>query len=138
MTRRRRALHEQVKITRFDGSLERIKRLIADLNSPRFSAREAATRELTTLEERARPALLQELEKKPALETERRIMAVLERIDADLRPDERLAMRAVRVLELHGSAAARKVLQEWSEGTPGLRLTKASCAALARMMNSTE
>ncbi len=125
-------LHEQVKITRLDGSLERITRLLADLNSPKFSARDTATRELTTLEERARSFLLQELEKKPALETERRIMAVLERIDTGLRPNELLAMRAVRVLELHGSAAARKVLQEWSEGTPGLRLAEASRAALGR------
>jgi WD domain, G-beta repeat len=126
-------LQEQIKITRLDGGPDRITRLIADLNSPRFSARETATRELTTLEESARPFLMQELEKKPALETERRIMAVLERIDGELRPNELLAMRAVRVLELHGSAAARKVLQEWSEGTPGLRLTEASRAALGRM-----
>ncbi len=84
-----------------------------DLNSQVFP-RTTASRKLTTLEERARLFFLQELERKPALETGRRIMAV-------------------RVLELHGSGTARMALQEWSAGTPGLRLTATSRAAIGRM-----
>jgi hypothetical protein len=42
------------------------------------------------------------------------------------------ALPAVQVLELHRSEAARQLLRHWSEGTPGLRLTEASRAALAR------
>jgi hypothetical protein len=61
----------------------------------------------------------------------RRLQKLLEALDAPSAADLRL-LRSVRSMEMHGSAAARELLREWSEGTPGLILTEAARAALER------
>jgi hypothetical protein len=57
---------------------------------------------------------------------------LLRAVQGDPSKSDLQQLRAVRALELQGSEAARKVLLEWSRGTPGLRLTDAARAALAR------
>lgn len=124
-------LREKIQPKRVDTRPERIALLIADLSADQFKARDSAMRSLAELEGSARPALVGALEKNPSLEVKRRIERLLGKLDT---PTE-LALqisRAVQAMELNGSDAARKLLQEWSEGTPGLRLTEESRAVLAR------
>jgi RNA polymerase sigma factor (sigma-70 family) len=118
---------------RVDARPERITKLIADLDSGRFTDRDAAQRALEKMEGHVRPALQSVLDRKPSLETERRIRKLLAARDDDPGPNQLRILRAVRVLELQGRAAARQVLREWSEGSSGLRLTEEARAALARL-----
>ena len=98
-----------------------------------FKTRDAAMKALADLEGNARPALLEALKKNPSLETTRRINLLL----ADLTPELTLRnSRAVKAMELSGTAAARKLLEEWAAGSPGLYLTDESRAALKRLGQS--
>jgi hypothetical protein len=129
-------LREKIPPMRLDARPERIRHLIADLESPRFPVRDAATRALAALQENARSALLAALQKDPSVETLRRIRTLLATLDGGPNGPELRVVRAVRVMALHGSEAARDVLREWSEGTPGLRLTEEARAAFARKLTS--
>jgi hypothetical protein len=126
-------LRGKIAPRRVEARPERVAKLIADLQDTRFQVRDAALRGLAELEGSVRPALLAALDKAPALEAKRRLRKLLEALDGEPGGSELRALRAVYVLELNRSAAARQVLREWSEGTPGLRLTDASRAALARL-----
>jgi WD40 repeat protein len=124
-------LREKIPPKRVDARPERIAMLIADLNSEQFKTRDAAMQSLAELEGSARPALVGALEKTPALEMQRRIEKLLGKLEPQTEPALQIS-RAVQAMELNGSDAARKLLQDWSEGTPGLRLTEESRAVLAR------
>jgi hypothetical protein len=126
-------LRQKIPAVRLDVRPERIDKLIADLDSPQFSVRDAAQRQLAELQRAVRPALLAALEKKPSLETARRISKLLDALDGAPGAAALRELRAVHALELQGSEAACQVLQEWAAGTPGLRLTDAAGAALARL-----
>jgi WD40 repeat protein len=122
-------LREKVPPKRVDTRRERIAALIADLDSDAFKVRDAAMKSLAELEGNARPALLETRKRTPSLETARRIDSLL----ADLTPELTLRnARAVKAMELSGAPAARKLLEEWAAGSPGLHLTDAARAALAR------
>jgi WD40 repeat protein len=111
---------------------ERIRRLLVDLESPRFAVRTAATRALTEIGDEAECAVRQALAGDPALETRRR----LETIEAALRAPSGEALRCVRavaVLERIGSAAARHVLEALAAGAPRMRQTHEAQAALQRL-----
>jgi RNA polymerase sigma factor (sigma-70 family) len=116
-----------------DARPERVAKLVTDLDSPLFEVRDAAHRGLAELEAGARPALVEALEKKPSLETSRRLQTLLEAIDGQPSPRDLQILRAVHAMELQGSTPAQQLLREWSEGTPGLRLTDEARAALTRL-----
>jgi WD40 repeat protein len=124
-------LRERIPPKHVDARPERIAQLIADLSSEQFKIRDAAMRSLAELEGSARSALVGALEKNPSLEMKRRMEKLLGELDTPTELTLQIS-RAVQAMELNGSEAARKLLQEWSEGTPGLRLTEESRAALAR------
>jgi hypothetical protein len=126
-------LRGKISPRRVDARPERVAKLVADLEDTRFLVRDAAQRALAELEGSVRPALLAALDKTPALEAKRRLGKLLEALDGEPGGSELRALRAVRILELNRSAAARRVLREWSAATPGLRLTEVSRAALARL-----
>jgi hypothetical protein len=128
-------LREKIPPKRIDTRLERIALLIADLGAKQFNTRNAAMGALGELEEIARPALAGALQENPPLEVKRRIEKLLAALEAPTPPALQIS-RAVMAMELNGSNAARKLLHEWSEGTPGLRLTEESRAALARNRSS--
>jgi RNA polymerase sigma factor (sigma-70 family) len=113
---------------------ERVKRLLADLDSNEFARREAASRELAALGERAEPALRDALNGNPALELRRRIEQLLAPLDADVNrtPETLRNIRAVCVLEQIGNAEARRVLEQLARGTAGARLTREARAALKK------
>jgi WD40 repeat protein len=124
-------LREKIPSKRVDIRPERIARLIGDLRAEQFSVRNAAMRSLAELEGIARTALVGAMEKNPPLEMKRRIETLLSEIDTPSETALQIS-RAVLAMELNVSDAARKLLQDWSEGTSGLRLTEESRAALAR------
>jgi hypothetical protein len=109
-------------------------RLLADLSSPRFAVREAASRALKQLGAPAEAALRAALDKQPPLETRARIEAVLAALARQpLSPEELRQLRAVQALERVGTPAARRVLESLAAGCPVARQTREARAALARL-----
>jgi WD40 repeat protein len=112
---------------------EEVARLIHQLNAPKFADREAASRALADLGPAAGPALRAALAKGAPAEPRERLQKLLDRLAGDPEPSDLPILRAVQVLELAGTLAARELLAEWAGGAPGARQTEAAKAALARM-----
>jgi hypothetical protein len=111
-----------------------IDRLIADLDSDRFTVRENAERVLEKLGPTAEAALFKALESRPTLETRRRLERLLERRRGPVTDPELLrGIRGTEVLEHVGSAEARKVLEALAHGAPEARLTQEARASLERL-----
>jgi RNA polymerase sigma factor (sigma-70 family) len=111
----------------------RLARLLADLGSADFAARERATAELARLGEGAAPALRKALAGSPAPEARRRLRRLLARSDwSALTPDQQRLLRAVAVLEQVGTPAARAVLRRVAREYPESPFTRAARAALGR------
>jgi len=112
---------------------ERLKRLVADLDSEEFAVRSKATNELEYLGELGTAALRQALVGQPTLELRRRVEQLLAQAEDATRSPERLrTLRAVGVLEQAGTAEACRVLARLAEGAEDSRLTQEARAALAR------
>jgi WD40 repeat protein len=108
---------------------ERVRRLIADLDSDQYAVREKASNELRALGPAAGEPLRRALAKSHSVEAGRRIEAVLAGCpDEDLR-----GRRAVEVLEAAGTPAARALLTEWAKGDPAAAPTREATAALTRL-----
>jgi len=113
---------------------KRLARLLADLDSQEFTAREKATRELGELGEVAEPALRQALDKQPSLETRQRVERLLKEMEGPVTSLSRLqVLRAVEVLEQAGTAEARAALKVLADGAAAARLTQEARAALGRL-----
>jgi RNA polymerase sigma factor (sigma-70 family) len=111
----------------------RIDRLLADLDSDQFAAREKASRELRQLGDGAEPALRKALSGKPSAEQRRRLKELLREMST-LGPGDRLReLRSVEVLEHLGTPDARRVLASLAEGGPDARLTREAKASLERL-----
>jgi WD40 repeat protein len=117
---------------------ERLRRLLADLDSENFAVREAATRDLAGLGGDAAPALRKALEAAPSPEVRRRVDGLL--TDALLAtrrpvgsPQALRDLRAVHGLEQVGTSEAREVLEALAKGAPGARLTREAMASLERL-----
>jgi HEAT repeat protein len=121
-------LHPVVPVGR-----ERLKRLIADLDSNRFSVRERATVELETLREAAEPALREALRGRPSLEKRRRLEQLIARLDPRCSGVGVRLLRSVEILEQAGTPGAKEVLKAVAEGIPQARLTQEAKAALGRL-----
>ena len=114
---------------------ERLARLVADLDSAHFEARDRATRRLERLAEQAGPALRQaDARPETSAETRRRVRRLLDRLD---RPNPSCEaarpLRAVEVLERLATPEARKLLEALSRGDPASHLTRDAKAALRRL-----
>ena len=119
-------------------SRKQLDRLISDLDSEQFPAREKATRELQNLGELAEPALRRVLEYKPTLEQRRRIEPIVAKLEAAIPSGETLrSLRAVCVLEHAGTSEARQLLRELANGAEGASLTRHAQAALTRLNRQT-
>jgi hypothetical protein len=114
---------------------ERVRHMIADLDSERFDVRDQATKELERLSELAEPSLGQALEAQGlSLESRRRLEQLLKKLDGPVRdPWQRQALRAIEVLERVGTPEARQVLKTLTQGAPEARLTKEAKASLDRL-----
>jgi RNA polymerase sigma factor (sigma-70 family) len=114
---------------------EVMRSLMDNLDSDQFKAREEAERKLRQLGERVVSPLRAALKEKPSLERRRRIEALLEVLEAPapLTGETLRALRAVQTLERIGSAEARKLLEELSQGAESARLTREAKESLARL-----
>ncbi len=113
---------------------EKIKKLIADLDSDQFRVREAASASLRQLSDLAEPALRKALVSQPTLEVARRIEALLGAIDDPSSAPEQLRVdRAVEALEHIATQEARNILKLLAQGAPQARLTQQAQAALKRL-----
>jgi WD40 repeat protein len=112
----------------------RLSRLLADLDSNRFAAREKAMQELEQLAELAGPALQKMLANQPSPEVRQRVEKLVAKLDQRVPAGEVLrTQRALEVLEQIGTAEARQLLQRLAEGTPEARLTQDVKKSLERL-----
>jgi hypothetical protein len=111
---------------------DRVRKLIADLDSRKFEVREAATKELAQIGDRAEPLLRRALQDKPSAEARRRIEEALPHPLLVRSPEMLRAVRAIRVLEQAGTAEARQTLEGLAAGAEGARVTREAKAALER------
>jgi WD40 repeat protein len=109
---------------------EFVDRLIDDLDSPQFQARDRAARELERLGEVVVPALRKAKKGKPPLEQSRRIDQLLDKLAG---AEQVRASRSVAVLEQIGSPEARKILAQLATGDAEARLTQEAKASLERL-----
>jgi WD40 repeat protein len=113
---------------------QRFGRLIRELDTDTFRARQKAARELEQLGSMARPALEKTLRSHPSLEVHRRIQKLLCKLD-QLGPDLALLrpLRAVEALERIGTLEAQKVLHALGKGAAEGRLPQEAKASLTRL-----
>jgi RNA polymerase sigma factor (sigma-70 family) len=112
---------------------QRVRQLIADLDSGEFGVRQAAFQELEKLGEGARPAIRRALDSKPSPEAGKRLQELLARSNLLHSGEVLRAVRAVQVLELIGTAEARRVLEVLAKGAAEARLTQEAKVSLGRM-----
>jgi WD40 repeat protein len=112
----------------------RLKRLLADLGSGKYAAREKAKRELQALGELALPALRALHKAAPSLDVERQAKWLLDRMEGPVRAPETVRLlRAVEVLERLGTAEAREALAALARGAPESCVTREARASLRRL-----
>jgi HEAT repeat protein len=111
-----------------------VNRLLADLGSDAFKAREQAAAALEALGDRARPFLKQSLTNtKLSLEQRRRVEKVLSRLGGPFSSPAGIRLfRAMEVLERVGSAEAVELLRQIGAGPEGSPLTSEARRALRR------
>lgn len=109
-------------------------RLVADLDSDQFAARQDAETELEKMGTIVEPALRQALENKPSLEVRRRIEAVLAKL-----ANERLRLlRALEAIERMNTSEGRQVVDALAHGAPHAWLTEEARAIAKRLANPTD
>jgi WD40 repeat protein len=112
-----------------------IRELITNLSAAKFAQRDVAIRRLKQIGTRSLPALEQALKKAPDLETGRRIQELLKTVETSLTPETLRDVRAMQILEMIGTQAARKLLGETARGDAGAGKTRMAQAALVRLKN---
>jgi hypothetical protein len=113
---------------------EKVRRLIADLDSDDFEQRERAGAELARLGESARAQVRKSLADRPSAEARKRLEELLTRTPKSLPTGEALRQaRALEVLELIGTPEARQALEALAKGAGEARLTDEAAAALGRL-----
>ena len=110
---------------------DRVKNLLADLDSDSFEKRKLASRELARVRYRIETMLRWALEKNPSLEMRRRLEALL--AEPKRPPTEALrALRAIAVLERIGTPEAWRFLEKLAggEASPEKRAAKSALQRL--------
>jgi hypothetical protein len=111
----------------------RVAGLITGLDDRHFAARARAARALEALGEQARPFVGKALAGPLSPEVRRRLEQLRDRLKQSSSPVQLREGRAVAVLELADTAAAREWLRTLARGAAGARLTREARAALARL-----
>jgi hypothetical protein len=113
-----------------------VTRLIDQLNTKPFKAREKAQADLLALGDPIVPYLEKALARKNALETRQRLEKLHGKLTAVALTGERLrSIRAIEVLERIGNAEARRLLQVLADGAPGALVTTQARAALKSVLS---
>jgi Txe/YoeB family toxin of Txe-Axe toxin-antitoxin module len=128
-------LKERLPPVQRDSKLvERLAKLIGELDNDEFKVRERASAELARMGESAEHALDAALAAKPSLEVTKRVESLLEMLDRDRWPGLSLqTWHALAVLERIGNDDAREVLHALAKGDADARLTQEAKAGLKRM-----
>jgi WD40 repeat protein len=113
--------------------MSRLGRLVADLDSDRFAAREEAMAELEKYGSLAETALREALARRPSPEMRHRVEQLLEKVKAPP-PSWLRNVRAVETLERIGDAQARQTLQGLAQEKPETGLTLEAKASLERLV----
>jgi RNA polymerase sigma factor (sigma-70 family) len=111
---------------------DQLRSLIADLDSSRFARRQAASRQLASLADRARPALRAALKADLSAEQRQHIRRALATLRGVPPANTLRHLRAVEVLERIGTPQARQLLEKLAGGAPEAWLTNEAKAALER------
>jgi WD40 repeat protein len=111
----------------------RMAKLLADLDSDSFDAREEAGRELERLGELAEAPLRKALAGQPSPEARRRMGALLEALNEEGTPATLRTSRAMAVLEYAATPEAHQLLETLTRGVPESRLTREAKEALGRL-----
>ncbi|HEX4591824.1 MAG TPA: PQQ-binding-like beta-propeller repeat protein [Gemmataceae bacterium] len=107
---------------------------IEGLDDPQFSIRERATAALLRVADQAEAALRAAAERSRSAEAQQRIRRILDAaLDVDPSADRLREMRAVEVLEMIRTRAARDQLAVLAGGATGANLTREARAALRRL-----
>jgi WD40 repeat protein len=113
---------------------DKVQKLLVQLDSDRYKERQQASAELIKMGERVVPELDKVMAAKPALDLQRRVENLLERLAGPKLIGEQLRVfRAVEVLERIGTPEAREVLERLANGAPGAIVTSSSQAAIQRL-----
>jgi WD40 repeat protein len=124
------------------ASAERVRKLIADLRSTDFAAREAATKALTELRDSVAPELRELLKNDLDLETKRRVERLLRDVveHAILVPpgNELRALRVIRLLEAMDTPESRGLLERLADGGPAAVRTRIARQAMDRLLAPTK
>jgi hypothetical protein len=125
-------LKQRVRPTQIDQQF--VLRLVADLDSDRFSVREAASAQLKRFGPEVRVIYREVLAGNPPLEVRKRLELLQAVAPLPVTSAEVLrGLRAVAVLERIGSAEVREVLEALAQGAPEAWLTREAAAALQRL-----
>jgi RNA polymerase sigma factor (sigma-70 family) len=112
----------------------RVARLIAQLDSDDFGARERASAELAACGQTAEAALRAALKGDASAEVRQRLARLLQRLkEGSLPADVVRGLRGVEVLEQVGTHEARRLLEGLAKGTPEAALTREARASLGRL-----
>jgi hypothetical protein len=114
------------------GDQAKIQQWIADLDSPRFAVRQAASKELERAAGQAAGPIQNTLKQNVPLETRRRLQQLLNLLDVSA-PDTVRTIRAIMVLERIGSAEAQRALRTLARGAPAAYETEEARASLGRL-----
>jgi len=120
---------------RVPADIQRLHRLIVDLDSNRFEVRQQAAAEIEKHGELARPAIVEFLAGKPSVEVRRRLEQLSESFDVCKSPEKLRSLRAIELLERVGTQNAQRLLKSLSQGAPEARLTQDAKASLSRLAN---
>jgi WD40 repeat protein len=112
---------------------KRLVRLIADLESTRFERRRQAETELAGFGELAEPSLRQALADGPSLNQRQRLERLLNLLGKAPSAEKPRELRAVELLELIGTPAARQLLESLGGGAATARLTRQASRAIHRL-----
>jgi RNA polymerase sigma factor (sigma-70 family) len=109
---------------------DQVAKLIAELDSENFAARQKVQQSLSDMSAAAERAVRKALEGQITLEVRQRLQQILEKCDKDAIR----TLRAVEVLEQAGTAESRQVLQALSEQSANPRVAAAARAAIQRVV----
>jgi hypothetical protein len=86
----------------------------------------------------AEPALRQALKAPSSAEQRRRVVQLIETLEAPAPAQEVSAARAVEVLEWIGTPEAQRLLEELARGAPGSWLTEEAAGARRRLLRESQ
>jgi len=119
------------------NSAEKIRGLIAQLDSERFKERDRASQELLRMGDAAGIALVEARKNTPSAEAKLRIEALLTKLQDEnvnpLSPEQLRECRAVEVLERIATPLSRRLLERLARGAPNALLTRQAEEAAKRL-----